>query len=139
MTLTCQNCKGDPLKKVNNEVKSMLRDMFNRKEINNKVRDYLLMKKSLLGKFYLSRKIHKRTSNVSGRHMIANNGTATASFNNTTCFGGHPRLLNQIETFKSNWWYTWKRFISFIWCGGFISHDQGVEIMWRFLDKSEDK
>ena len=48
-----QKCKGDPLKKFNNEVKSVLRHMFNRKEINNKVRDYLLMNKPQLGRYYL--------------------------------------------------------------------------------------
>ena len=46
-TSVCQKCEGDPLKKVSNkvnEVKSVLRDMFNRKEINNKAMDYLIMK-----------------------------------------------------------------------------------------------
>ena len=46
-----QNCEGDPLKKVINEVKSVPRDMFNRKEINDKVRDYHIMKKPELGRF----------------------------------------------------------------------------------------
>ena len=44
-----QKCKGDPLNKVNNEIKAVLRDKFNRKEINNKVRGYFLMKKPRLG------------------------------------------------------------------------------------------
>ena len=67
-----QKCKGDPLKKVNNEIKSVLRNMFNRKEINNKVRGYLLMKKPQLGRVYLLRKIYKRTSKVPGRPVISN-------------------------------------------------------------------
>ena len=54
-----------------------MRDMFNRKEINNKVRDYLIMKKPQLGKFYILPKILKRTSNVPRRPVISNNGTAT--------------------------------------------------------------
>ena len=53
--------------------------MLNRKEINNKVRDYLLKKKPRMGRFYLLPKIHKRTSNVPGRPVISNNGTATES------------------------------------------------------------
>ena len=63
-TSVYQKCEGDPSKKVNIEVKSVLRDMFNWKEINNKVREYLIMKKPQLGRFYLLPKIHKRTSNV---------------------------------------------------------------------------
>ena len=108
-TSVYQKCKGDPLKKVNNEIKSVLRDMFNRKEINNKVRDCLIMKKPQLGRFYLLPKIHKRKSNVPGRLVTSNNGAATENifaflvstlkygFNNTTYFRGHQRLL----TFKS--------------------------------------
>ena len=76
-TSVYQKCEGDPLKKVNNEVKSVSRDMFNGKEINNKVRDYLIMKKPQLGRFYLLPKIHKRTLNVRVRPVISNNGTAT--------------------------------------------------------------
>ena len=76
-TSVYQKCEGDPLKKVNNEVKSVSRDMFNGKEINNKVRDYLIMKKPQLGRFYLLPKIHKRTLNVPVRPVISNNGTAT--------------------------------------------------------------
>ena len=51
--------------------------MFNRKEINNKVRDYLIKKKPQLGRFYLLSKMHKRISNVPGRPVISNNGEAT--------------------------------------------------------------
>ena len=51
--------------------------MFNQKEENNKVRDYLIMKKPQLGRFYLLPKIHKRTSNIPGHPVISNNGTAT--------------------------------------------------------------
>ena len=38
------------------------------------------MQKLQLGRFYLLRKIHKRRSNVTGRPVISNNGTATESF-----------------------------------------------------------
>ena len=51
--------------------------MLNRKEINNKVRDYLIIKKPQLGRFYLLPKIHKRTSNIPGSPVISNNGIAT--------------------------------------------------------------
>ena len=51
------------LKKVNNEIKLGLRDMYNRKEINHSVKDYFLMRKTQLGRFYLLPRIsqiHKR-------------------------------------------------------------------------------
>ena len=72
-----QKCTGSPLLKINNKKKSLLRDMFNWKEINNKVRDYFFMKKLQLGRFYLLPKIHKRTPNVPGRPVISSNRTAT--------------------------------------------------------------
>ena len=49
--------------------------MFNQKEINNKVKVYLI-EKPQVGRFYLLPKIHKRTSNVTGHPMISNNGAA---------------------------------------------------------------
>ena len=75
-----QKCKEDPLKKVNNEVKSVRRDMFNRKEIRNKVSGYLFIKKPQLGRFYLLPKIHKRKSNVAGRRLISSNEQLRRTF-----------------------------------------------------------
>ena len=46
--------------------------MFTRKEIKNKVRDYLLMKQLQLGRICLLPKIHLKTSNVPGRLAILN-------------------------------------------------------------------
>ena len=78
------------------------------------------MKNPQLGRFYLLPKIHKRTSNVPGRPVISNNGTASEnisafldfhlkkySSNNTTYFRGQLEIH---ATFRSNRWYTWNRF-----------------------------
>ena len=40
-----QKCQSTFLKKVNKEIKDILRDMLNRKEIDKKIMDYLIMKK----------------------------------------------------------------------------------------------
>ena len=76
-TKVYEKWSGNPLQKVNNENKSVLRYKFNRKEIDKKLMDYLFIKRPLLGRFYLLSKIHKRTSNVPGQPVISNNGTAT--------------------------------------------------------------
>ena len=72
-------CKSNSntLQKVNREIKSVLRDMFNLKEIDQKIMNYLEVKKPQLGRFCLLSKIHKQTMNVPGRPVISNNGTAT--------------------------------------------------------------
>ena len=151
-TIVYQKCKGDPLKKVNNEVKSVLRDMFNRKKINNKVWVYLIMKKPELGRFYLLPKTHKRALNVPGRPVISNNGTATENksafldFHLKNIVSTTPHILedtrdflqrlNQIGDIPEN-----ALLVSFDVVGLYPHkpHDQGVKIMWRFLDKREDQ
>ena len=148
-TSVYQKCEGDPSKKVNIEVKSVLRDMFNWKEINNKVREYLIMKKPQPGRFYLLPKIHKRTSNAP---VISNNGTATDNisafldFHHKNIVSIIPHILedtrdflqhlNQIGDIPGN-----EFLVSFDVVGLYphIPHEEGVEIMRRFLDKREDQ
>jgi len=72
-----EKCASNPLTNVNNEIKEVLNDMQNKKEIDKKTKNYLLVNKPQLGRFYLLPKIHKRTKNVPGRPVISNNGTAT--------------------------------------------------------------
>ena len=43
--------------KVNGEIKSVPRDMFKLKEIDQKIMNYLTVKKAQLGRFYLLPKI----------------------------------------------------------------------------------
>ena len=50
---------SNSLQKVN--TKTLLRDMLNRKNVDEKIIDYLLIKRPRLGTFYLLPKIHKRS------------------------------------------------------------------------------
>ena len=50
---------SNSLQKVNTE--TLLRDMLNRKNVDEKIIDYLLIKRPQLGTFYLLPKIHKRS------------------------------------------------------------------------------
>ena len=72
-----QMCQTAPLQKVNKGIKDILRDILNRKQIDKKIIDHLIMEKTQLGRFYLIPKIHKCRSNVPGCLVIPNNGTAT--------------------------------------------------------------
>ena len=49
---------SNTLQKVNSEIKSVLRDMFNLKEIDQKIMNYLTVKKPQLGRFYFLRFIN---------------------------------------------------------------------------------
>ena len=51
--------------------------MIRKKEIDEKLADYLYIKRPQLGRFYLLSKIHKRTTSLPGRPVISNNSTAT--------------------------------------------------------------
>ena len=59
----------DPLMKV---IKSVLRKIRNRGDINDETSDYFLVNNPKLGRFYLLPKIHKRLHNVPGRPVISN-------------------------------------------------------------------
>ena len=59
----------DPLMKV---IKSVLRKIRNRGDINDETLDYFPVNNPKLGRFYLLPKIHKRLHNVPGRPVISN-------------------------------------------------------------------
>ena len=90
-TKVYEKWNSNPLQKVNTEIKSVLIGMLNRKEINKEIMEYLLIKRPQLGRFYLLPKIHKQTSNVPGRPVIANNGTATENISAFLDF--HPKPI----------------------------------------------
>ena len=60
-TKVYEKWSGNSFQKINTEIKSLLRDMLNRKEIDEKIMDYLLIKRPQLGAFYLLPKIQKRS------------------------------------------------------------------------------
>ena len=45
-TTVYQKCPSAPLQRVNKEIKDILRDILNRKEIGKKIMAYLIMKKN---------------------------------------------------------------------------------------------
>ena len=64
--------KGDAEGPLMNVIKSVLRKIRNRGDINDETSDYFLVNNPKLGRFYLLPKIHKRLHNVPGRPVISN-------------------------------------------------------------------
>ena len=126
--------------------------MFNFKEIDQKIMNYLTVKKPQLGRFYLLPKIHKRTINVPGRPVISNNGAATeriSSFLNFYLKYIIPTIPHILED-TTDFLYTieqlqnireGKLLVSFDAVGLYphIPHDEGLQIMKKYLDKREDQ
>ena len=125
--------------------------MFNLKEIEQKIMNYLTVKKPQLGRFYLLPKIHKGTMNVPGRPAISNDGTATErissflDFHLKNIIPTIPHILEDIRDFL----YTIEQLqnisegtlvVSFDLAGLYphIFHDEGLQIMEKYLDKRED-
>ena len=147
-------CKSNSstLQKVNSEIKSVLRDIFNLKEIDQKIINYLTVKKLQLGRFYLLPKIHKQTMNVPGRRLISNNGTATErissflDFHLKNIIPTIPHILDDTRDFL----YRIEQLqnipegtllVSFDVVGIYphTPHDEGLQIMKKYLDKREDQ
>ena len=147
------------MQKVNTEIKSVLRDILNCKEIDTKIMDYLLMKRPQLGRFYLLSKIYKRTSNVPRKPIIANIWywkwywnrkyswfswflpqnhcsvvlTVLHILQDTRDFSSR---LNELCEIPKNAYL-----VSFDVVGlhPHIPHERGLEILKYFLDKREDQ
>ena len=147
-------CKSNSstLQKVNSEIKSVLRDIFNLKELDQKIINYLTVKKLQLGRFYLLPKIHKQTMNVPGRRLISNNGTATErissflDFHLKNIIPAIPHILDDTRDFL----YRIEQLqnipegtllVSFDVVGIYphTPHDEGLQIMKKYLDKREDQ
>ena len=74
--------------------------MLNRKEIDEKIMDYVNTKKPQLGRFYLLLKIHKRRSNVPGRPTISNNGILTENISSFLDFNNSSNNTTYIRRCK---------------------------------------
>ena len=111
--------------------------MFNLKEIEQKIMNYLTVKKPQLGRFYLLPKIHKRTMNVPGRPVISNSGTATERISSFLDF--HLKNIPTIPHIQNIPEGT--LLVSFDVVGLYphIPHDEGLQIMKKYLDKREDQ
>ena len=125
--------------------------MINRKEIDKKIMDYLLIKRPQLGRFYLLPKIHKLTSDVPGRPVIANNDNATENISAFLNF--HFRIivpivlhiLEDTQDFLSRLNELCEipedaYLVSFDVVGFYpqIPHKEGLEKLKCLLDKRED-
>ena len=64
--------KGDAEGPLMNVIKSVLRKIRNRGDINDETLDYFPVNNPKLGRSYLLPKIHKRLHNVPGRPVISN-------------------------------------------------------------------
>ena len=126
--------------------------MFNLKDMDQKIINYLTVKKPQLGRFYLLPKIHKRTMNVPGRTVISNNGTATERISSFLDFDLKniiptiPHILEDTRDFL----YRIEQLqnipkgtllVSFNVFGSYphIPHEEGLQIMKKYLDKREDQ
>ena len=58
------------------------------------------MKEGQLGRFYLLPKIHKRRSNVPGRPVISNDGTATEKYFIVPLFSSEDNYSNNTAYFR---------------------------------------
>ena len=68
---------NDPVPSINTKIANLLKSMNSKGEIDKKLMNFLRLPKPQLGRLYALPKIHKRQSNVPGRPIIANCGTAT--------------------------------------------------------------
>ena len=126
--------------------------MFNLKEMDQKIMNYLTVKKSQLGRFYLLPKFHKRTMNVPGSLVISNNGTATervSSFLDFHLKNITPTIPHILEV-TGDFSYRKEQLqnipegtllVSFVVIGLYPHkpHDKGLQIMKKYLDKREDQ
>ena len=126
--------------------------MFNLKEIDQRIMNYLTVKKPQLGRFYLLPKIHKRTINVAGRPVISNNGTATErissflDFHLKNIIPTIPHILEdtrdflyRIEQLQNILEGTFLVCFDVVGLYPHIPHDEGLQIMKKYLDKREDQ
>ena len=147
-----ETIEQSPLEKVSNRIKTNLKEMVRKKEIETKVMEYLLVKRPQLGRFYLLPKIHKRKTNVLGRSVISNNQTATENISSFLDFHLKnivptiPHILEDTKDFL-------KRIndigeipsgsllVTFNVVGLYphIPHEEGIETMKKYLNLREDQ
>ena len=133
------------MQKVNPAIKSLLRDILNRKEIDKKIIEYLLIKRPPLSRFYLLPK-------NAGRPVIANNGTATENisafvdFHLFTIVSTVSHILEDTRDFLSRLNERCEipenAYLVLLNAVGLYLHmpyEEGLEILKSFLDKSEDQ
>ena len=147
-----EKVEGDPVTGTNKKIRKILDNMIRKKEIDEKLADYLYIKRRQLGRFYLLPKIHKRTTSVPGKPVISNNSTATENisafldFHLKPLVTKVPHILEDTRDFPTR--ITEIKdlledslLVSFDVVGLYphIPHEEGIEIMEEFLNQREVK
>ena len=147
-----EKVEGDPVTATNKKIRKILDNMIRKKEIDEKLADYLYIKRRQLGRFYLLPKIHKRTASVPGKPVISNNSTATENisafldFHLKPLVTKVPHILEDTRDFPTR--ITEIKdlledslLVSFDVVGlcPHIPHEEGIEIMEELLNQREIK
>ena len=90
--------KGDAEGPLMNVIKSVLRKIRNRGDINDETSDYFLVNNPKLGRFYLLPKIHKRLHNVPCRPVISNSSHFTENISSFLDFHLKP-LAQKVKSY----------------------------------------
>ena len=147
-----EKVEGELATARNKKIHKVLNNMIRKKEIDEKLADYLYIKRPQLGRFYLLSKIHKRTASVPGRPAISNNSTATENISAFLDFHLKPlatkvlRILEETRDFLTR--ITEIKdlpedalLVSFDFVEFYlhISHEEDIEIMKEILNQREVK
>ena len=139
-----EKVKGDPVTATNKNICKVLDNMMRKKEIDEKLADYLYIKRPQLGRFYLLAKIHKRATGVPG--VAAENISAFLNFHLKPLVTKVPHIFEDTCDFLSRIAEIKDLpedalLVSFHAVGLYshISHEEGIEIMKEFLKQREVK
>ena len=148
----CQELKGNiegPLEKI---IKSILRKVRDRKDINDETLDYFLVNNPKLGRFYLLAKIPKRLYKVPGRPVISNSGYYTENISAFLEYHLKPisqkgksyikdtnDFLRKLDALPSLPEDTILCAIDVVGLYPNIPHEDGLVAMRKKLDEREDK
>ena len=126
--------------------------MLNRKEIDKKIMDYLIMKKSQSGRFYQLSKTHKRRSNVPGHPVISNNAPAIENISSFLDYHlkttiptiqhilEDPRdFLSRLNQLRDVLDKTLLITFDVVGLYSHMPHKEGLKTMKRYLDRREDQ
>ena len=147
-----EKMEGDPVTATNKKIRKVLDNMIRKKEINEKLADYLFIKRPQLGKFYLLSKIHKRTPSVPGRPVISNNSTVTENISAFLDFHLKPLVTKVPHSLEDTLDFLTRiteikdipgdaLLVSFDVVGLYphIPREESIEIMKKFLNQREVK
>ena len=147
-----EKVEGDLVTATNKKICKVLDNMIKKKEIDEKLANYLYIKLPQLGRFYLLPKIHKRTMSVPGRPVISNNSIATENILAFLDFHLKPLVTKVPHILEDTCDFLTRiteikdlpedaLLVSFdvVRLYLYIPHEEDIEIMEEFLNQSEVK